>query len=115
MTDESFNQDFCEFLEFHLCKTFRKADDKALRRLWCDGVAWKHCSKKEINDKREINTIAWIGEDGQDEFEMKIKLGKYALRRYARGKNLVDCIPPAGSTEWIDIDRINKLLIIELR
>ncbi|NRB53094.1 MAG: hypothetical protein HRU41_35895 [Saprospiraceae bacterium] len=115
MTDESFNQDFCEFLEFHLCKTFRKADDKALRRLWCDGVAWKHCSKKEINDKREINTIAWIGEDGQDEFEMKIKLGKYALRRYVRGTDMTDCIPDSDLADWIMIDIENRFVQIQLR
>lgn len=113
--EESFNQDFCEFLEYHLCETFRNSDEKAMRRLWCDGVLWKNISKKEVNDKRAIETRAWIGQDGQQDYEMRIKLGKYALRRYAKGTDMTDCIPDSNSVDWIIVDVENRFVQIELR
>lgn len=113
--DESFNQEFCEFLEFHLCDIFRNSDKKEIRRLWCDGIVLNYFSKKIINDKREINTMTWIGENGQGEFNMKIKFGKYSLRRYSKGTNMIDCIPSSNSTEWGKIDIENKSIEVQLK
>lgn len=113
--DESFNEEFCDFLEFHLCDTFRNSDKKEIRRLWCDGIVWNHFSKKIVNDKREINTMAWIGQDGQDEYEIKIKFGKYSLRRYAKGTKMIDCIPSSDSMNWIEIDLESKSIEIQLK
>lgn len=101
---ESFNQEFCELLEYHLCATFRNSDQKEISKLWCDGIVCNHFSKKLVNDKREIKTIAWIGENGQYEFEMNIKFGKHSLRRYAKGTKIIDCIPDSDSINWIEID-----------
>lgn len=86
-----------------------------MRRLWCDGVAWKHCTRKAVNDKREIDTTAWIGQEGQNDYRLKIRLGKYALRRYAKGTDMTNCVPDSTSTEWIDIDIENELLTIQLK
>lgn len=112
---ESFNQEFCEFLEYHLCDTFRNSEQKEIRRLWCDGIVWNHSSKKFVNDKRAISTMAWVGKDGQDEFEMKIKFGKYSLRRYAKGTGIIDCIPDSNSMDWIEIDINEQWIEIQLR
>ena len=113
--DESFNEEFCDFLEFHLCDVFRNSDRKDIRRLWCDGIVLNHFSKKFVNDKREINTMAWIGQDGQDEYEMKIKFGKYSLRRYAKGTKMIDCIPSSDSMDWVEIDLERKTIEIQLK
>ena len=113
--EESFSQKFTEFLEFHLCDTFRNSEKKEIRRLWCDGIVWNHYSKKSINDKREIETMAWIGQSGQDEFEMKIKFGKYSLRRYAKGTALNDCVPNSDSMDWIEIDIENRRIQLQLK
>jgi len=113
--DESFNQEFCDYLEYHLSKIFRNSSDKAIRKLWCDGIIFGTFSKKEVNCKREINTTAWIGEDGQGEYEMKIKFGKYSLRRYAKGASMIDSIPDSNLAEWIDIDIENNQIELQLK
>ena len=82
---ESFNDEFCEYLEHHLCETFRNSRQKEIRSLWCDGIVYNYNSKRTVNNKRKIETMAWIGLEGQDEFKMIIKFGKYSLRRYAKG------------------------------
>lgn len=64
-------------------------------------------TKQHVNDTRKIETWAYIGKDGQAIYHMTKKFGKYSLRRYAKGKNLIDCIPGEESMDWIDID-INK-------
>ena len=119
-TVESFNEDFCLHLEFHLCRTFANSDQKELRRFWCDGVLWHPSSdarltKKSVNDTRKIETSAWIGKTGQDNYDMTITFGRYSLRRYAKGASLIDCIPSEESMDWIDIDTKNKTIEIRLR
>ncbi len=58
---------------------------------------------------------AWIGKTGQDEYQMTIQFGKYSLRRYAKGTNLIDCIPSEESMGWIDIDIENKKIQVRLK
>ena len=87
---ESFNEDFCVYLEYHLCRTFERSNNKTFKGYWCDGVSWhptidSHISKKHVNDTRMIETTAWIGKTGQEEFTLIIKFGKYSLRRYGQG------------------------------
>lgn len=113
--EEAFNEKFCDFLEYHLCDTFRNSDKKEMRRLWCDGIVYNHNSKKQVNDKRQIETLAFIGQDGQEEYQMKIKFGKYSLKRYAKGTSLNDCVPNSGSMDWIEIDIENKRIEIHLK
>ncbi len=73
---ESFNEDFCAELEYHLTWTFNQSDDKNLRGFWCDGVLMPtndlQLTKKNVNDKRKIVTKAFLGYDGQDEYDMTI-------------------------------------------
>jgi hypothetical protein len=118
--NESFNEDFCCHLEYHLCRTFENSDNKELKSFWCDGVSQhpyidSQITKKSVNDTRKIETKAWIGTDGQDEYETTIRFGKYSLRRYAKGKSLIDCIPSDETTDWLDINTINKTIEIRLR
>ena len=113
--EESFNEDFCKYLEYHLCDTFQKSGDKEIRKLWCDGVVWSHTTKKHVNDKRLIETTAFIGQNGQEEYRMRLKFGKFSLRRYAKGTSLKGCIPNSESMNWIVIDIENKYMEIQLR
>jgi len=46
---------------------------------------------------------------------MTIHFGKYALRRYAKGTELIDCIPGAESMDWIDIDVESKNIDLRLK
>lgn len=72
-------------------------------------------TKKNVNGKRRIITKAWLGKDGQSEFEMTISFGQYSLRRYAKGKALDDCLPTEGFEDWIAIDLSSKTIELQLR
>jgi hypothetical protein len=112
---DSFDQDFCSHLEYHLCRTFKNSPDKDIQNIWCDGVSDQAFvkTKKYVNDNRRLQTKAWIGKDGQDEFEMTIVFGNKALSKYARGLDLKDCLPSDVSMNWVEIHLDKKT--IELR
>ena len=116
---ESFNEDFCAQLEYHLTRTFNQSDDKDLRGFWCDGILMPtndlQLTKKNINDKRKIVTRAWLGYDGQDEYEMTINLGRYSLRRYAKGTDLSDCLPNEDTMDWVSLDMKSKTIELQLK
>jgi len=115
---ESFNKDFCARLEYHLTRTFG-LDDKNLRGFWCDGVLMPtnetQLTKKNINDKRKIVTKAWLGFDGQGEYEMTINFGQYSLRRYAKGADLSDCLPSEDTMNWVSLDMKSKTIELQLK
>jgi hypothetical protein len=119
ISQESFNKDFCLFLEYHLGETFGQSEDKTIKGLWCDGVQMplitSQISKKSVNDTRRIVTKAWIGYDGQREYEMTIKFGKFSLRRYAKGTCLKDCVPSADTMDWINLDIDKRTIEIQLK
>jgi hypothetical protein len=110
----SFNKDFCQFLEYHLGETFAKSASGNIQNFWCDGVMHKRIRKKQVNDLRVIYTKAWIGLDGQVEYKMNIRLGNKALRRFAKGTSMIDCIPSSDSMDWIKINTINNEIEINL-
>ncbi|MCB9355343.1 MAG: hypothetical protein H6575_12315 [Lewinellaceae bacterium] len=115
----SFNEDFCAHLEHRLGSALKNSGRPELSGFWCDGVSHdavpdSRLSKKHVGDTRQIATRAWIGKDGQDVYEMTIRLGKQALSRYAKGTAMIDCIPDAGSMDWIDIDTKRKEIEIRL-
>ncbi len=119
-SEESFNKEFCDHLEYHLCRTFANSPTPVLKGFWCDGVsaipsADNQITKKSVNDTRRINTTAWLGKSGQEEYEMIIQFGQYSLRRYAKGANMIDCIPDEDTMDWINIDPDNKTIEIHLK
>jgi hypothetical protein len=118
---QSFNEEFCLHLEGHLCDTFRNSEREDLKGFWCDGVAaWFpepdiQYAKKYVNDHRKFVTTAWIGKTGQDEYEVTVQFGKYSLRRYAKGRSLIDCLPSDETMDWIDIDTMKKTIELRLK
>lgn len=103
-TDHSaFDKDFCSFLEYHLCETFK---NNGLKYFWCDGIDHQatHVLKKDVTGKGKIITKAWLGSDGQNVYEMTLTFGALALRRYTLNQNLQDCVPSSGSMDWISLD-----------
>lgn len=115
----SFNEEFCSHLEYRLKEAFGKTNSTATDGFWCDGISWtptnsRQLSKLSVNKARKIETIVWIGKSGQDEYNLTIEFGKYALRRYAKGSSLEDCIPGSESMDWIEIDKDNKRMKVKL-
>ncbi len=114
-----FNKEFCTRLEYRICYELEKSTDSELKGFWCDGISWfpieNQLSKKLVNDKRKIETKAWIGKTGESEFKAIIHFGKKALSNYAKGFDLTQTIPELESeSEWIEIDIENKIIEIKL-
>jgi hypothetical protein len=107
----SFDQDFCSYLEFHLSKTFKNSDDRNLRALWCDGIVH---TKSTILNSGQLETKAWIGRDGQEQYEMTIKFGPDSLSKFAKGLDLTATVPSDNSMDWINIDIHNKTIELQL-
>jgi len=118
-SETPFNEEFCTQLEYRICHELKKSTDKELKGFWCDGVSWlpteNQLTKKYVNDKRKIETKAWIGKTGQTEFKSTVHFGKKALSKYSNGISLTECIPNMESQfEWIEIDIENKIIEIKL-
>jgi hypothetical protein len=118
MTEESFNSDFCNALEVYLLSAMKKCDHKLAFSCWIDGVTMpfieKQLTKKSVNDTRKIETTVWtLTDKGDILFELFIYFGKYSLRRYAKGTNLKDCLPPLES-DHILIDFENERIELHL-
>lgn len=114
------SENFCTSLEYLLCETFQKSDRPDLKGFWCDGVSWdsipdRQLTKNSINDTQKIITKAWIGKNGQDEYEMTIQFGKYALKLFAEGTEIIECIPSTESMDWIDINIEKKKIKLRLK
>lgn len=112
------DEDFCEFLEYHLTEMFSHSDDTTVKGFWCDGIILpvneKDYSKKNVNDNREILLNAFIGKDGQNEYVIVMKLGNKSLSRYARDLDIKDCMPKPEETDWYTIDIMTKKITIQL-
>jgi hypothetical protein len=93
ITDTPFNEDFCTHLEYKL--NFEGLEDENVKGFWCDGVSHipadvKGLSRSKIEKDKEIKTKAWIGRDGQDEYEMTILFGGRSIEHYKNNRSLVD-------------------------
>lgn len=112
------DQSFCEFLEYWICKVFQYLNDEATRGCWCDGVVLaqseSYYSQKFVNDNRAVQLKAFIGKDGQSEYELILKFGNKALSRYARNLDIKVCLPELHIENWFDIDIDRKKIQIQL-
>ena len=118
--ESPFNEEFCIELENRICIELEKNEDANLKGFWCDGISFiptieNQLTKKYINDKRKIETIAWLGKSGQEEYLAIIHFGKKALSKYANDKKLTTSIPELESkNNWLEIDIKNKTIEIRL-
>jgi hypothetical protein len=122
--NNSFNEEFCTHLEFHLCSTFDSSALEELSGFWCDGVSWApyynpavntdHLSIGNVLKTKKITTRAKMGRSGQDFYEMTLLLGNKALHNYEQGLSLINCLPGEESMEWIELDIAHKKIELKL-
>lgn len=122
--NESLDSGFLRALEDYLDNTLIHFQDKRINSLSSDGILppWmeKNLSRKCVNDTRQIAeiTVFFLGlekRSGNTAYELTLKLGKYSLRRYARGTSLTDCIPVPGPSEWITVDAESRKIELRLK
>ena len=112
------NQDFCEYLEYEICKAFKHSNNDKTEGFWCDGILLNQpnssYSSKFVNDNKQIILKAFIGKDGQTEYELTLKFGNKALSRYARNFDIKECLPSPDKQNWFDIDTKQNKIEIQL-
>jgi hypothetical protein len=109
---KSFNQYFCDYLEYHLTRAFKNAPRaNKFEYVWCDDVEMpcaRDTSMEIFAATKEIITRAWLGYSGQDIYQMTIKLGEKSWEKCMKGNSLIRCIPSDKSiTGLILISKIN--------
>jgi hypothetical protein len=115
---EMIDQNFCDFLEYEICKAFKHSHNDAIKGFFCDGILLSEpdsqYSQKSVNDKRWVLLKAFIGQDGQTEYELTLKFGDKAASRYARALDMKACVPDADKQNWFHIDTIGRKIEIQL-
>ena len=111
------DENFFSVLEYEICKMLKNSDQKHINTLWCDGVLPSDpmvYSKKYVNDYQTISLKAFMGTDGQTEYELLLKFGPMALSKFARDLSIQECIPKPDEPEGHSIDVKNKKMYIQL-
>jgi hypothetical protein len=112
------DQNFCDFLEYEICKAFKHSNNDEIKGFFCDGILLSepasHYSQKSVNDKRQVLLKAFIGKDGQTEYELTLKFGDKAASRYARALDMKACVPDVDEQNWFHIDTIERKIEIQL-
>jgi hypothetical protein len=116
---QSFNQNFCYELEYHLTRAFENAPDPEISKIWCDGVLMpsenRQLQRENVFSTQKIETEAWMVMTENEKYQMTIKLGKRSIKKCREGLPLSDCLPDENSLKWISIDRENKSIELQLK
>ena len=121
---DSFNEEFCLYLEKYLGLIFENSDDEIIRTFWCDGVSrapfhntrsneW-YLSNKRVRRDRSIETVVYTGKTGQEIFNLVIELGPVAIRLYENGQGLKESLPGVEERDRIEIDIKSKAIKLRL-
>ena len=112
------DQEFCAFLEYEITKALGSSKDEQLKGFWCDGVllpgAMNEYSKMAVSDKQQVMMTAFVGQTGQDKYELTLRFGRKALSRYAKNLSLKPCVPSPEDNNWLYIDPTNKEIVVQL-
>jgi hypothetical protein len=57
---------------------------------------------------------AFIGKTGQDKYELTLNFGQKALSKYARGLDILECVPNPQNLNSFMIDTEKHQIIIQL-
>jgi hypothetical protein len=114
------DQDFCEFLEYRITKALKETANEDVRGFWCDGVLLPtnergHLALQHVKHHRKIVFKAFIGKDGQSEYELVVKIGNDALNRYTHNEDLKVCVPDIEDLSWFEIDTEKRRVWIQLK
>lgn len=112
------DEDFCSTLDFRLSDVFKASADSFVQAFWCDGVVMPDLQAETlelmIKKDRQITLKSFIGEDGQDEYQMTLSFGNKAYSRFVRGLEIQSCIPDPDDPGWISLDHKKKTIAVRL-
>ena len=109
---------FCTILEYWLTKSLPNSSNEPVRSFWCDGILPPSFTpgelKKLVDDHHQLTLHAFLGPTGQEKYELTLAFGPNALRRFASGFDLIECLPAGNGNDWFEIDPERKLISITL-
>lgn len=112
------NTHFNTFLEYELTKAFQHSQNPDLKGFWCDGIIPNQpentYTQKDVNDHRQVILKAYLGKDGQTEYELILKFGSKSLSRFARGLDLTVCVPNPEKADWFEVDTVQHKIVVQL-
>jgi len=112
------DQDFFNFLEYEICKSFEYSDNDQIKGFWFDDVLFNQPNniydQKFVNANRQIMLKAFIGSDQQTEYELTLKLNNKSLSRFARKLDIKECVPKPNKSNWFAIDAKRNTIEIQL-
>jgi hypothetical protein len=112
------DKQFCEFLEYKIGEFLKDFHNEETQGFFCDGVVMTGAdyfyTKKSVNDNRRMSFKAFVGMDGQQEYEMTLKFGNKALSQFARNLDIKDCFPSSKNPNSFKIDTVFKTIEISL-
>lgn len=115
----SFNIDFLAWLEYYLSGALQNSTERRLKYLWCDGIddppIHEKFSARNITSMKQIETMAWFGETGQDRYKMILQLGRWSRKRALKGRDLRECLPETDAVNWVEVDELNYSVTIKLK
>ena len=108
---------FCEQLEYKICETFKRLDNENTKDFWCDGVLQSESenfySLKFIKDKRKVTLKAYVGNNGQDEYELILFFGSNSLSRISKELDFIDTFPNSDLDTKFYIDTEQRQIKIQ--
>jgi len=99
---------FCSLLEWSL--KFNELKNESVHHFWCDGIT--EFSTKEALENGQVTTKAWIGHDGQGDYQMTIIFGQKFIETLRSGGNMIECIPNEDANTWVEIEpELNRITV----
>lgn len=112
-------KEFCDYLEYEVCKYLKCSNDKIANKFWCDGVmpsmSSLYYSKEYVKTQKEIILKAFVGIDGQTEYDLILKLGIVALDKYLLDENIEACFYDYSQIGVFNINVERKRIEIQLK
>jgi hypothetical protein len=99
---EIFEHDFCNFLEYRICKFFNESNSEHTKGFWCDGVIFE-----TMIDKTAIFT-AFAGKNGQVKYKLNLHFGETSLSLIAKKSDIQSCIPASFCADAFTVDTNRK-------
>lgn len=109
---------FCEYLENEICKAIQIYPTNETKDFWCGGVLlsepFNTYTTDYIIENKQVLLKAYVGKNGQEEYDLILKFGELALSYQAKNMDIINCLPNIELTNWLSIDTNKKTIVIHL-
>ncbi len=105
-----FERDFCDLIEYQICRFFEQCKRNEIKGYWCDGVIFE-----TMLDQKTACFTAFVGKNGQERFKLFLHLGNISSLLYEQCNSLQSCVPEVDKENTFNVDITRKQMNIYLR